>query len=189
MRITRAGYALASVMILMEPGLCLAQRHEIRPENLAPFIPSPEPVVEQMLKLADLKPGETLYDLGCGDGRILFLAAQQFQAKAVGIELSSKLAREASIRAKELGLEDRVKVIEGNLLKTDISSADVVTLYLLRLSNEKLKPNLLKQLKAGARVVSHDFEIMGWKPQAVWKVTVHRRAHLIYLYKMPPIEE
>jgi SAM-dependent methyltransferase len=188
MRMTRAGYAVASA-VLLGSGLCTAQRHEIRPENLAPFIPSPEPVVEQMLKLAELKPGETLYDLGCGDGRILFLAAQQFQAKAVGIELSAHLANEASRKAKELGLEDRVKVIEGNLLKTDLSSADVVTLYLLRLSNEKLKPNLRKQLKPGARVVSHDFEIMGWKPQTVWKVTVHQREHLIYLYRMPPLGE
>jgi SAM-dependent methyltransferase len=164
-------------------------RHRIQPDNLAPFVPSPELVVEKMLELANLNPGETLYDLGCGDGRILFVAAQKFKAQAVGVELSPDLVKTTNRKARELGLQDQVTVIEGNLLETDISPADVVTLYLLRLSNERLKPKLAKQLKPGARVVSHDYEIMGWKPNRIEKVMVHRRPHTLYLYKMPPITE
>ncbi len=88
-----------------------------------------------------------------------------------------------------LGLADRVSVIEGNLLDVDLSPADVVSIYLLRLSNERLKPNLKKQLKSGARVVSHDYEIMGWKPYRVERVLVLQRPHVIYVYKMPPVEQ
>jgi SAM-dependent methyltransferase len=176
-------FALAASLSV---GILQIERHHIYPDYLAPFVPTPEPVVEKMLKLADLKPGETLYDLGSGDGRVLFIAAQKFGAKAVGVEISQKLVNATSKRVTELGLQNRIKVIEGNVLDADLSGADVVTLYFLRLSNEKLKPNLIKQLRAGARVVSHDFEIMGWKPDQVEKVTIHRRGHLIYLYRMPP---
>ncbi len=170
--------------------LCWAQRiQRIHPDNLAPFVPTPEVVVERMLSLANLKEGETLFDLGCGDGRILFLAAQKFKAKAIGVELSRQLVEATKAKAEALGLEDRVKVIQGNLLEADFSPADVVTIYLMRLSNERLKPNLQKHLKPGARVVSHDYEIMGWKPAVIEKVTAHRRAHTIYVYRMPPTEE
>jgi predicted RNA methylase len=158
------------------------------PNNLAPFVPTPEPVVEKMLEAGQLKPGETLIDLGCGDGRILFAAAQKFGARAVGVELSAKLVKSISERVQALGLQNQIKVIEGNLLDVDLRSADVVTLYLMRLTNEKLKPNLRKQLKAGARVVSHDYEIPGWKPERVENVIVHQRGHAIYVYRMPPDE-
>ena len=158
------------------------------PDNLAPFVPTPEPVVDRMLTAAELKPGETLYDLGCGDGRILFEAAQKFGAHAVGVELSSKLVLGVNERVRTLGLQDLITVIEGNLLNVNLRPADVVTLYLLRLSNEKLKPNLKKQLKPGARVVSHDYEIMGWKPDRIDRVMVYQRAHTIYVYRMPPTE-
>lgn len=163
-------------------------QHRISADNLAPFVPTPEPVVEKMLEAGGLKAGETLYDLGCGDGRILFVAAQKFGANAVGVELSSNLVKAAEDRARQLGLQDRIKVILGNLLDVSLRPADVVTLYLLRLSNEKLKPNLRKQLRPGARVVSHDYAIMGWKPDLVEKVVVHQRAHTIYVYRMPPTE-
>jgi SAM-dependent methyltransferase len=167
---------------------CQAQ-HRVHPDNLAPFVPTPEPVVEKMLQAAELKPGETLYDLGCGDGRILFLAARKFKARAVGVELSSRLVKSTAEKARKLGYGDQIKVIEGNLLEVDFSQADVVTLYLLRLSNERLKPRLLKHLKPGARVVSHDYEIMGWKPDRIEKVTVHQRPHTIYVYQIPPTEQ
>ena len=92
-------------------------------------------------------------------------------------------------KARQLGLQGQVKVIQGNLLDVNLRSADVVTLYLMRLSNERVKPNLRKQLKPGARVVSHDYPIMGWKPYRVEKVVVHQRAHTIYVYRMPPVEQ
>ena len=179
----------AVALVVWFGGLLSPAQQRLNPDNLAPFVPTPEPVAERMLNVAGLKPGETLYDLGCGDGRILFLAAEKFKAKAVGVELSPRLAEAAADKAKHLGLEDQVRVIQGNALEVDVSPADVVALYLLRLSNERLKPNLQKQLKPGARVVSHDFEIMGWKPDLVEKVMIHRRAHTIYLYTMPPKPE
>lgn len=167
----------------------LGAQHRVHPDNLAPFVPTPEPVVEKMLEAAELKPDETLYDLGCGDGRILFVAAQKFMAKAVGVELSDRLVKSTTEKANKLGLADRVSVIEGNLLDVDLSPADVVSIYLLRLSNERLKPNLKKHLRPGTRVVSHDYEIMGWKPYRTEKVSVHQRMHTIYVYKMPPVEQ
>jgi len=181
------GPAAATIALVL--CTCAAQgQNRLSANNLAPFVPTPEPVVERMLEVGGLKAGETLYDLGCGDGRILFVAAQKFDARAVGVELSAKLVQQTNDKARALGLQDRVKVIEGNLLEVDVRAADVVTLYLQRLSNEKLKPILKKELKPGARVVSHDYEIMGWRPTTVDRVVVHQRAHTIYMYRMPPVE-
>ena len=177
----------AALAAVLWTGLARSQ-NRISADNLAPFVPTPELVVVKMLAAAELKPGETLYDLGCGDGRILFVAAQKFGANAVGVELSSKLVGNATKKALQLGLQHQVKVIEGNLLDVNLQSADVVTLYLMRLSNERLKPNLRKQLKPGARVVSHDYPIPGWKPQRVETVSVLQRLHTIYVYRMPPVE-
>jgi SAM-dependent methyltransferase len=179
--------ALATVGVMLWANAAQCQ-HRMSPDNLAPFVPTPEAVVDKMLTAAELKPGETLYDLGCGDGRILFEAAQKFGARAVGVELSSKLVQGVTDKVQSLGLQDQIKVIEGNFLDVSLRPADVVTLYLLRLANEKLKPNLKKQLKPGARVVSHDYEIMGWKPDRVDRVVVYQRAHTIYVYRMPPTE-
>lgn len=163
-----------------------AQAGPPRAQSLAPFVPSPQNVVEQMLLLSGLKPGETLYDLGSGDGRIVITAAQKFRAKAVGVELAEKLVRTATDNIKTAGVEARARIVQSNMLDVDLSEADVVTLYLLTSSNDQIKPNLEKYLKPGARVVSHDFAIRGWKPAAVEQVTAHNRAHTIYLYRMPP---
>jgi predicted RNA methylase len=153
-------------------------------ENLAPYIPSPQIVVERMLELARVKPGETVYDLGSGDGRILFAAAQKFKAKAVGIELSPELCKSTQAKIARLGLQDQVKVVQGSLLKVDLSPADVVTVYLLTTSNDRLKPNLEKYLKSGARVVSNDFEIRGWKPAEIVNMKAGNITHTIYLYEV-----
>lgn len=155
-------------------------------ENLAPYVPSPEVVVEKMLEAADLKPNETVYDLGCGDARILITAAQKFRAKGVGVELSPALVKSAQEHILRLGLQNRIRIIEGDLLDVDVAPADVVTLYLLTSSNVRLKPKLEKSLKPGARVVSHDFTMRGWKPDRVEKVDASRRIHTIYVYRMPP---
>lgn len=162
-------------------------QQEKKPEKLAPFVPSPEAVVEQMLKLADVKPSDTVYDLGCGDGRIILMAAQKFGAHAVGVELDDDLYKQTSERIKDLKLEDKVKIIHGDLLKVDLSPATVVTLYLLTSANEKLRPNLDKYLKKGSRVVSHDFEVPGWKPEKTESVGQEDggfRDHTIYLYRV-----
>ena len=153
--------------------------------NLAPFVASPQPVVDRMLDIANLKPGEKLYDLGCGDGRIVITAAKRFGAQAVGIELSKRLVDTAEQQIKAAELTATAKVIQGNLLEADLSDADVVTIYLETGSNELLRPRLEKQLKPGARVVSHDFEVRGWKPTRVDKIHAYNRHHVIYLYQLP----
>lgn len=153
-------------------------------KSLAPYVPSPQSIVDRMLEAASLKPGETLFDLGCGDGRILFTAAQRYKAKAVGVELSKRLVEQVRDSIQRQNLQNSVSVQEANLLEVDLSTADVVTLYLLTDSNAKLRPNLERYLRTGARVVSHDFEIRGWKPMRVEEVHAHRRNHKIYVYQI-----
>jgi protein-L-isoaspartate O-methyltransferase len=167
------------------PGVLAFQPPPTQPQKLAPFVSSPQPLVTKMLELAALKPGETVYDLGCGDGRILVAAARDFGAHAVGVELSSVLARRSREQAEALGLGKRVSVIEGDLLAVDLKDADVVSLYLMTEANAQLRPKLEKELKPGTRVVSLEFEIRGWKPVRVEKFTAHRHDYKIYLYEMP----
>ncbi len=154
------------------------------PDTLAPSYPSPQSVVERMLALADIKPGEMVYDLGCGDGRIVITAASRFGAKAVGVEIRRDIYETTLARVASLGLSDKVRIVHGDALKTDLRPADVVTLYLLTSSNERIRPLLETQLRTGARVVSHDFEIRGWKPTQIEKVMVEGRPHMIYAYKI-----
>ena len=154
-------------------------------KNLAPYVPSPRPVVERMLEAAEVKPNETVYDLGSGDGRVLIMAAKKFKANSVGIEISPKLVASANRTIKQEGLEGKCKVIQGDLREVDFSPADVVVLYLLTSSNELLRPSLEKSLKPGARVVSHDFEMRGWNPTRVVRAEAHGRVHSIYVYEMP----
>lgn len=151
--------------------------------SLAPFVASPPNVVEKMLELAELKSGETLYDLGCGDARIVLLAAQKFGANAVGIELDDGRFKDCVNRVKEAKLEEKVKIIHGNALDVSVTEADVVTLYLLTSANERLKPNLERDLKPGARVVSHDFSMPGWKPLRTEEIRETWGSHTIYMYK------
>ncbi len=152
-------------------------------EKLAPFVPTPEPVVLRMLELAGVGPDDVVYDLGCGDGRIPILAAQKFGARGVGVELDEGLFQEASERVRKLNLEERVKIVHGDLMEVDLSPATVVTLYLLTSSNEKVRPNLEKYLRQGARVVSHDFEMRGWKAEKVEPFSSEAAGgHTIYLY-------
>jgi len=154
------------------------------PERLAPYVPSPQAVVERMLEAANLKPGETVYDLGCGDGRILITAAEKFRAKGKGVELSAKLVAEAQERVRQRGLQNWIRIQQGDLLEADLSGADVVTVYLLTSSNARLQPKFEHSLKPGARVVSHEFAFRGWTPARIEKVAVAHRTHTIYVYEM-----
>lgn len=176
--------ALYSPLFAQRPG-SLRDRSEFA-KTLAPYVPSPQAVVDRMLDAAELKPGETLYDLGCGDGIVLITAARRFGAKAVGVELSKKLVDAAQERIRALNLQERVKVIHGDLMNVNLEPADVVTVYLETASNDLLRPKLEKYLKPGARVVSHDFEIRGWKPVKVERIPAYHRDHMIYVYRMPP---
>ena len=154
---------------------------------IAPFVPSPIPVVQHMLKLADLKAGEVLFDLGAGDGRTVTMAAKSFGARAVGVELREDLAKKALSTINENGLSDRVTIVNGDMFTVNLSSADVVFLYLTTSANERIKPKLEAELKKGVRVVSHDYEIVGWKPLKVDNFCENPQlgypSHTIYLYE------
>ena len=154
--------------------------------NLAPKVGSPEHAVEKMLEVANLKPGEIIYDLGCGDGRILIAAASKYKVKGVGIEISDHLARTAAEQVKKAGLQEQVKIIHGDFMKTDLSDANVVTLYLATAANDMLRPNLERYLKPSTRVVSYDYPIPGWKPIETSETEGRSNAvHTIYLYQVP----
>jgi SAM-dependent methyltransferase len=175
-----------TVVLVIACALPAAAQKFGNPDVLAPDFPTPEEVVDKMLAAAHLKPGETVYDLGCGEGRIVITAARKFKAKAVGVELSPQLYKLATARVKALGLDEQVKIVHGNLLKVDLKPADVVTIYLSTASNELLRPNLERDLRPGSRVVSHDFEIRGWKASSVEKINIEgSRPHNIYIYEIP----
>lgn len=156
---------------------------------IAPFVPSPVIVVQHMLTLADLKPGEILFDLGAGDGRTVIMAAKTFGARGVGVELREDLAKKAMSTIHNNGLADRVTIVNGNLFDVNLTSADVVFLYLTTSANEKIRPKLDSELKKGTRVVSHDYEIIGWKPLKVENFCENPQlgypSHTIYLYERP----
>ncbi len=149
--------------------------------SIAPFVQTPLEVAKKMLDLSQIKRDELLYDLGCGDGRLIILAAKETGAKATGIELREDLIERARTEIKRLNLEGRVKVIQGNFFDVAISDADVITLYLTSSANERLRPKLEAELKRGARVVSHDFKVPGWKPSTVYNELL---GHTIYAYRM-----
>jgi tRNA A58 N-methylase Trm61 len=127
-----------------------------------PFVPMPESVVRRMLTLVDVKPGELVSDLGAGDGRILSSAARDFGARAVGIELHTSRYAETLERIRRERLGDWVKIIRGDFFEVSLTDADVATLHLLPSVNSMIRPKLERELKAGTRVVSHDFPIHGW---------------------------
>lgn len=154
---------------------------------VAPYVSSPLPVVRQMLVLSELAKGETFFDLGAGDGRSVIMAAQEFGAKATGIELREDLVKRALTTIAELGIEDKAQILQADFFNIDLHTADVVFLYLTTSANEKVKPKLESELKSGARVVSHDYEIIGWKPTKINNFCENPRlgypSHTIYVYK------
>jgi len=154
---------------------------------LAPFVPSPPQVIRQMLLLADVRPGEVIFDLGAGDGRTVIMAAKDFSARAVGVELRDDLVKKALGTVYEQNLQDRITIVNGDMLGVDLSSADVVFLYLTTSANEKIRPKLDAELKRGVRIVSHDYEVVGWKPVKVVNYCENQSlgfpSHTLYLYK------
>lgn len=175
---------LLPVVLLVS--LPLAAQNPRYANKLAPYVASPDRVVDRMLEMASIKPGETLIDLGCGDGRILIAAVERYKAKAIGVEISPKLVEQATTRIRREGLTEQARVVQGDLLEADLNGADIVTIYLESSLNRQLRPRLEKFLKPGARVVSHDYAIPGWKPT---KVDKSDGRHLVYLYEMPPAKE
>jgi len=174
MRLRHAGVALLLAV------LAAAQTQPRRAPEV-PFVPSPEAVVDGMLKLADVKITDTVYDLGCGDGRIVITAAKTYGARGVGVDINPERIAEAQANAKKAGVDNLVRFEENDLFKADIRSATVVTLYLLPDVNMRLRPRLWEQLKPGVRVVSHSFDMGDWKPD---REEVVDGRH-IYLWTIP----
>jgi len=136
------------------------------PRNLAPFLATPEDVAQRMLTLAKVGPDDVVYDLGCGDGRIV-IAAAKLGARGVGVDIDANLINQAEARAKAEGVSGRVRFEVGDAMATNVSGASVVTLYLLSASNVRLRPQLTRQLRKGARIVSHSFAMGDWEPDVV----------------------
>ncbi len=155
-------------------------------QNLAPFIPTPEDVVERMLTFAKVTRQDVVYDLGCGDGRIPITAAKKYGAKGIGFDIDPSLVERAKSNAKAAGVEALVDFRVQNVLTADVSGATVVTLYLLSSSNERLRPMLRQQLKPGARIVSHAFSMgRDWPPDAIDQfVSAHGDEITLYLWNI-----
>lgn len=153
--------------------------------DLAPYIATPMNVVERMLEMAEVHAEDVLYDLGCGDGRIVIAAAEKYGARGVGIDIDPARIQESRAWAEKAGVEKLVEFRVQDATKTDISPATVVTLYLLPESNELLRPLLEEQLKPGARVISHNYRIPGWEDREIEATTLTDSTgleHSIFLY-------
>ena len=137
---------------------------ESPPPRDAPYFPTPQSVVDRMLQLAKVGPDDFVIDLGAGDGRIVITAAKKYGARGLGIEIEPSLVTQANWYARRDGVGDRAKIIEQDLFQTDLRPATVLTLYLFRELNIKLAPRILEQLRPGARVVSHDWDLGDWRP-------------------------
>ncbi|MBE0658529.1 MAG: methyltransferase domain-containing protein [Bryobacteraceae bacterium] len=182
----RGGHVLAAVLFALVMGVTAAgQEPEVQKD--VPYVPTPPEVVERMLKLGKAKKGDIHYDLGCGDGRIVITAVQKFgAARGTGYDIDPERIKEANENAENAGVTDKVKFILGNLFDADFRDATLVTLYLLPEVNMRLRPKLLKDLKVGSRIVSHQFNMGDWEPDDqiqmewrtvyVWTVTAESKA-------------
>lgn len=181
--------ALALTVALVAPASLPAQ--EPFKELDTPYVPTPRNVVKRMLELAKVKPGETVIDLGSGDGRIMIAAAQEYGARGFGVELDPTLVQSSNEEAKRVGVADRVKFLQQDLFVTDFREADVLTLYLLPDVNMALRPKILSELRPGTRVVSHDFDMGLWRPDvretvpAPDKTVGARKESTLYLWIVP----
>lgn len=151
--------------ILVFASLVAAQSREPKHPPDVVYVPTSQSVVDAMLKMADVKKADIVYDLGCGDGRIVVTAAKTYGAHGVGIDINPQRIDEANANAKQAGVTGLVKFLEDDLFTTDIHNATVVTLYLLPSLNLKLRPKLLADLKPGTRIVSHSFDMGDWQPE------------------------
>lgn len=147
------------------------------------FVPTPQEVVDKMLELANVTKNDTIYDLGCGDGRIIVTAAKKFGARGVGVDLDPERIKDSQANVKKEGVEKLVEIRQGDALKVaDISKATVVTLYMLPEFNKRLQPILQKELKPGTRVVAHDYGIGDWKPLKTERVKGPNREHIVHFW-------
>ena len=190
------GFALVALALALAPGLAAAQPAGL-PSPPAPaaapapartpdviYVPTPEDVVEAMLNVAKVTKDDVVYDLGCGDGRIVVTAAKKHGASGVGIDIDPQRIKEARENVRQAGVADKVTILEADLFTTDISRATVVTLYLLPSLNRKLMPKLMAELKPGTRIVSHAFDMGDWAPEQELEVNGRH----VYYWTIPKRE-
>jgi len=151
-----------------------------------PYISTPQPVVDAMLSMAGVGRNDVVYDLGCGDGRIVISAASKFGARGVGIDLDPRRIEEANAAARSAGVSERVRFVVQDLFKTDFSEASVLALYLFPELNAKLLPKIRTELRPGSRVVSYQFGIGDWIPDRTEGIWTDELRNEIFLFKMPP---
>jgi SAM-dependent methyltransferase len=149
------------------------------------FVATDLEVVRAMLDTAKVGPGDVVYDLGCGDGRIVITAAQRYGARGVGVDLDPERIREARDNAARAGVTDRVTFVQQDLFTTDVSVATVVALYLSPELNLRLRPKLLRELRPGSRVVSHQFDMGDWLPEGTLQVAVAGTSRRVFLWRIP----
>jgi hypothetical protein len=172
---------------------CNVYAADIEPvKDAGPYVPSPQSVVADMLRYAEVKADDFLIDLGSGDGRIVLTAAKVFGARGFGVEIKDELVKKANQSAKDQGLAERVKFMKQDLFKTDISQASVITMYLLPNTVNLLKDKFMSELKPGTRIVSHDYPLTGWIPEKYVHMDLEDKVHisgvtttLIYVYIVP----
>jgi SAM-dependent methyltransferase len=150
-----------------------------------PYVPTPNEVVAQMLKMADVGKDDILYDLGCGDGRIIISAAEKFGARGFGVDLNPVRIAESKANAEKAKVTDRVQFLNKDLFETSFKEASVLTLYLLPSVNLKLRPKILRELKPGARVVSHDFTMGEWEADQTADIEGDVHSHTVYFWVVP----
>jgi SAM-dependent methyltransferase len=156
------------------------------PDSLAPYVPSPLNIVREMLTLAGAGPGDVVYDLGCGDGRVLFTAVEEFNvSRAVGYDLDREMVEALEKRIRDAGMVGRISAIQANFMETNLTEASVVALYLTTSGNAKLRPKLEADLETGARVVSHDFPVQGWVTDQPDNAPHITGSHKMFLYRIP----
>lgn len=174
--------ALPSVLIFECAQKEFAEVQVQYPVPDVPYVPTPNEVVDEMLKVAHVGKNDVVYDLGCGDGRIVIAAAQKYGARGIGVDLSEERIKECNENARKAGVTDRVKFLRQDLFETDLKDATVVTLYLLPHLNERLKPKLFSELKPGTRVVSHAFDMGDWNPDKVLHVKTGAEERTVYYW-------
>ena len=168
--------ALLALGVLLAGGAC-AHR-----ESVVPYVWTPDDIAASMLRLADVQPSDVVYDLGSGDGRIVLIAARQFDARGVGIEIEPRLVEESRESAKKLKVDDRVEFIQKSFFDVDVSPATVVTLYLGRDLNLRLRPKLQRELRKGSRIVSHEFDMGDWTPDKTIAVQGKDKVYRLMLW-------
>jgi len=166
-------------------GLALAGGCASHPGVEVPFVPTPHAVVEAMLRLAAVGKDDVVYDLGSGDGRLVIAAARDFGARAVGIEIEPRLVAASVGHARRAGVADRVSFLEQDLFQADLGPATVVTLYLTRDLNLRMRPKLLQELRPGARIVSHNFDMGDWEPARMIRVEADGQSRPVFLWVVP----